>query len=38
MDVIDHLAGRALDLLGIESGTVKRWQGSAPGRNADDED
>src|SRR6056297_1567299 len=24
MDIIDHLAGRALDLLGIESGTVKR--------------
>lgn len=27
MEMIDHLAGRALDLLGIEGGTVKRWQG-----------
>jgi len=27
LDMIDHLAGRALDLLGIETGTVKRWQG-----------
>jgi 4-hydroxy-3-polyprenylbenzoate decarboxylase len=38
MDVIDHLAGRALDLLGIESGTVKRWQGTGPGRSTDTED
>ncbi|MBF9036105.1 UbiX family flavin prenyltransferase [Rhodobacterales bacterium HKCCE2091] len=26
-EMIDHLAGRALDLLGIDAGTVKRWQG-----------
>lgn len=40
MDVIDHLAGRALDLLGIDAGTVRRWQGqpgAAPGpRDAGD--
>ena len=29
MDMIDHLAGRALDLLGIDAGTVKRWQGQS---------
>ena len=39
MDVIDHLAGRALDLLGIDGGTVKRWQGQPPGGgNGGDED
>ncbi|MEB3419161.1 UbiX family flavin prenyltransferase [Salipiger marinus] len=27
-DVIDHLAGRALDLLGIEAGHVRRWTGA----------
>jgi len=27
MDVIDHLAGRALDLLGMDAGTVRRWSG-----------
>ena len=27
MDVIDHLAGRALDLIGMDGGTVVRWQG-----------
>ena len=27
MEMIDHLAGRALDLLGIDTGTVKRWHG-----------
>ncbi|MBM9593183.1 UbiX family flavin prenyltransferase [Roseitranquillus sediminis] len=27
MEMIDHLAGRALDLIGIESGAVVRWQG-----------
>ena len=31
MDVVDHLAGRALDLIGIDGGTVMRWQGQ-PGR------
>ena len=27
MEIVDHLAGRALDLLGIDAGTVKRWSG-----------
>ncbi|MCO6381527.1 MAG: UbiX family flavin prenyltransferase [Vannielia sp.] len=31
MEMIDHLAGRALDLLGIDAGTVRRWQGQ-PGK------
>jgi len=31
MDVVDHLAGRALDLLDIDVGTVRRWQGQ-PGQ------
>ena len=26
-DVIDHSVGRALDLLGIDAGIVKRWEG-----------
>jgi 4-hydroxy-3-polyprenylbenzoate decarboxylase len=33
IEMIDHLAGRALDLLGIDGGTVKRWQGQ--GSDAD---
>lgn len=31
-DMIDHLAGRALDLLGIDSGVVRRWEGQPPGK------
>ncbi len=27
MDIVDHLAGRALDLIGVEAGTVTRWTG-----------
>lgn len=27
MDIVDHLAGRALDLIGIDAGTVRRWTG-----------
>ncbi len=33
MEMIDHLAGRALDLLGIDAGTVKRWQGQPQGED-----
>ncbi|MCI5074521.1 UbiX family flavin prenyltransferase [Oricola sp.] len=32
-DIVDHLAGRALDLLGIDVGTVRRWQGQPQGEN-----
>ena len=32
-DIINHTVGRLLDLFGIDSGLVKRWQG-AGGRNA----
>ncbi len=32
IEMIDHLAGRALDLLGIDAGTVKRWQGQPDAR------
>lgn len=32
-EIVDHLAGRALDLLGIDVGTVKRWQGQPQGEN-----
>lgn len=28
-DMVDHTLGRVLDLFGIESGTVRRWQGTA---------
>ncbi|MEK9721917.1 MAG: UbiX family flavin prenyltransferase [Rhodospirillaceae bacterium] len=27
IDIVDHLAGRALDLLGVDTGTVNRWTG-----------
>jgi 4-hydroxy-3-polyprenylbenzoate decarboxylase len=27
-DIIDHTVGRLLDLFGVESGLVKRWQGA----------
>lgn len=30
LEIVDHLAGRALDLLGIDVGTVRRWDGTAP--------
>ena len=34
-DIINHSVGRVLDLFGIESGLVKRWQGAkAANRNA----
>lgn len=34
-DLVNHSVGRALDLFGIESGLVKRWQGAkAASRNA----
>lgn len=34
-DIINHSVGRVLDLFGIESGMVKRWQGAkAASRNA----
>ncbi|ESR26853.1 UbiX family flavin prenyltransferase [Lutibaculum baratangense] len=28
MEIVDHLCGRALDLLGIDAGVVRRWQGT----------
>lgn len=31
-EVIDHLVGRALDLMGIDSGLVKRWGEDTPTR------
>ncbi len=31
-DIINHTVGRLLDLFGIDSGLVKRWQGA--GRRA----
>ena len=31
-DIADHTVGRALDLFGIDSGLVRRWQGA--GRKA----
>lgn len=37
MDMIDHLAGRALDLLGIETGVVRRWSGLSPGAGTEEQ-
>jgi 4-hydroxy-3-polyprenylbenzoate decarboxylase len=37
LEIIDHLAGRALDLVGIDAGTVRRWTGTAP-REPEDND
>jgi 4-hydroxy-3-polyprenylbenzoate decarboxylase len=31
-DMVDHTVGRALDLLGINTTIVKRWQGKPPNR------
>jgi 4-hydroxy-3-polyprenylbenzoate decarboxylase len=31
-DIVNHSVGRALDLMGIESGLVKRWGEAAPGK------
>jgi len=31
-EIVDHLAGRALDLLGVDAGSVRRWSGEH-GRN-----
>ena len=28
-DVIDHSVGRVLDLFGLDSGKLKRWQGAS---------
>jgi len=36
-EMVDHLAGRALDLIGIDAGTVKRWQGQPDRSNQGDE-
>jgi 4-hydroxy-3-polyprenylbenzoate decarboxylase len=30
-DIINHTVGRLLDLLGIETKLVKRWEGEPPG-------
>jgi len=30
-DIVNHSVGRALDLFGIESGTVRRWKGTRSG-------
>ena len=30
-DIVDHTVGRILDLFGIETGLVRRWQGPADG-------
>ena len=29
-DIVNHTCGRLLDLFGIDTGTVKRWQGAPP--------
>ena len=29
-DIIDHSVGRILDLIGVESDFIKRWQGPLP--------
>ena len=29
-DIVNHTVGRLLDLFGIETGVVKRWQGGPP--------
>ena len=31
-DLVNHTAGRVLDLFGIRTGDVKRWHGLAEGR------
>ncbi|MFI2201837.1 UbiX family flavin prenyltransferase [Streptomyces sp. NPDC020192] len=36
-DIVDHTAGRALDLLGIEMPELPRWDGSAARRPNDEE-
>ncbi|GGE31021.1 flavin prenyltransferase UbiX [Agaricicola taiwanensis] len=35
MDIVNHLAGRALDLLGFDAGTVVRWNGQPKRSGAD---
>jgi 4-hydroxy-3-polyprenylbenzoate decarboxylase len=35
MDIVDHSVGRVLDLIGIDSGTVTRWQGLSPYQDDD---
>jgi 4-hydroxy-3-polyprenylbenzoate decarboxylase len=34
-DLINHSVGRVLDLFGIDTGAVKRWQGSLKSTGAD---
>jgi 4-hydroxy-3-polyprenylbenzoate decarboxylase len=29
-DIVNHSVGRILDLFGLDTGTVKRWQGPPP--------
>lgn len=29
-DIVNHSVGRILDLFGLDTGTVKRWQGTPP--------
>lgn len=33
-DLVDHACGRALDLLGLDAGVVRRWSGQSPCRDA----
>lgn len=35
-DIINHAVGRLLDLFGVDSGLVKRWQGASRQANGDD--
>jgi len=35
-DILDHSVGRILDLFGLDSGRVKRWQGPTPDAGAMD--
>lgn len=34
-DIVNHTAGRVLDLFGVRTGLVKRWNGLAQGRTED---
>jgi 4-hydroxy-3-polyprenylbenzoate decarboxylase len=36
-DIIDHTAGRILDLFGLDTGTVKRWSGPTGGKSRGDD-
>jgi 4-hydroxy-3-polyprenylbenzoate decarboxylase len=37
-DLVDHSVGRALDLFGIDTGSVRRWEGLGPNRKDDRRD